>query len=249
MPLLFWQVHLRFSRRATKDELMPAHEHPHAHVAPAPAPAFDATTDPAEFWEHRYASSDRIWSGKPNATLVDAVAGLPVGRALDLGCGEGGDAIWLAQQGWQVTAVDISPSAIDRGASAARGLGIPDDRIRFLVADLADWRPTERYELVTASFLQSPVALARADGIARAAEAVEPGGRLLTITHGSPPSWASSHDVAGHRFLTPAEELAELAFDEAAWSVELAETWQRAITAPDGSPATLDDNVILLRRL
>lgn len=214
---------------------------PHEHASPPAAPA--------EFWESRYADSERVWSGRPNATLVDVAAQLPPARALDLGCGEGADAIWLAQQGWHVTGVDISPSAIDRAASAAHAVGVPRERIRFLVADLADWQPTERYGLVTASFLQSPVELPRAHVLRRAAEAIEPGGRLLVIAHAAPPSWTSAPDIGDHRFLTPGEQLAELALDAADWSVELAETRRRAITAPDGSPSTLDDTVILLRRV
>ena len=74
----------------------------------------DAGEDLAGFWEERYASADAVWSGRVNATLAEVVSTLAVGRALDLGCGEGGDAIWLAQQGWQVTAVDVSPTAIAR---------------------------------------------------------------------------------------------------------------------------------------
>src|SRR5882724_9759517 len=77
-----------------------------------------------EYWEGRYQEHDHIWSGKPNALLVREVAALPPGAALDLGCGEGGDAIWLAQQGWRVTAVDISATALRRGADHAVGLDI-----------------------------------------------------------------------------------------------------------------------------
>jgi SAM-dependent methyltransferase len=213
--------------------------HDHAHVPATP---------PAEFWENRYAASDRIWSGRPNTTFVEVVSPLPPGRALDLGCGEGADAIWLAQQGWQATGIDISPSAVDRAASAALDAGLPVARARFLVQDLAEWQPVERYELVTASFLQSPVALARGAVLRRAAASVDPGGHLLVISHAAPPSWAAGHDVAGHRFLSPEQELAELALDPALWSTELAETRRRAVTAPDGSPATLDDTVVLVRR-
>jgi 2-polyprenyl-3-methyl-5-hydroxy-6-metoxy-1,4-benzoquinol methylase len=206
-------------------------------------------TAPAEFWENRYAASDRIWSGRPNATLVEVVAPLRPGRALDLGCGEGADAIWLAQRGWRATGVDIAPSAIDRAQSAALEARLSDARIRFVVQDLAQWHPVERYDLVTASFLQSPVALPRGEVLRRAAATVDPGGHLFLITHAAPPSWATGPDIAGHRFLSPEEELAELALDATIWSTELAETRRRAITAPDGTPATLDDTVVLLRRL
>lgn len=215
----------------------PTHEHVYTPATPA-----------ADFWESRYAASDRIWSGRPNATLVDVASALRPGRALDLGCGEGADAIWLAQQGWHVTGIDISPSAIDRARSAALDAGLPSARASFVVQDLAEWRPVERYDLVTASFLQSPVALARGAVLRRAAAAVEPGGHVLLITHAAPPSWAAGHDVASHRFLSPEEELAELALDADLWVTELAELRRRVGTAPDGAPATFDDTVVLLRR-
>jgi 2-polyprenyl-3-methyl-5-hydroxy-6-metoxy-1,4-benzoquinol methylase len=82
----------------------------------------------AEEWDERYEEHDhRMWSGNVNGTLVIEIAGLPVGRALDVGCGEGGDAIWLASQGWQVTAVDISEVALDRARSAAGAAGVVVD--------------------------------------------------------------------------------------------------------------------------
>ena len=72
--------------------------------------------------EERYRSSDRVWSGNPNATLVDCTAGLTLGAALDIGCGEGADALWLENQGWQVPGIDFAPTAVartrERGAEA-----------------------------------------------------------------------------------------------------------------------------------
>ena len=83
------------------------------------------------FWEDRYRRRGRVWSGRPNPVLVDFVGSLRPGTALDLGCGEGGDAIWLARQGWHVIAVDISTTALDRAAADAATAG---------VADLIDFR-------------------------------------------------------------------------------------------------------------
>ena len=98
---------------------------------------------PAEAWEFRYAEQSQRWSGHPNATLVDLVGGLPVnGRALDLGCGEGADAIWLARQGWNVTGVDISPTAVARAQGTATEVGIALDQLRFEAHDLSAWSPT-----------------------------------------------------------------------------------------------------------
>nr|WP_238354948.1 class I SAM-dependent methyltransferase [Kribbella sandramycini] len=111
-------------------------------------------TTAEEHWDGRYAESTRIWSGKPNAALVAELAGLAPGRALDLGSGEGGDAIWLAQQGWQVTAVDVSPIALGRAAEHAREAGIAD-RIDWQHHELGKTFPAGTFDLVSAQFLHS----------------------------------------------------------------------------------------------
>lgn len=95
----------------------------------------DSTKSDAELWDERYRESHRIWSGKPNAALVREVEGLAPGRALDLGCGEGADAVWLAREGWQVTATDISRVALDRAAEHAADAGVAD-RIDWQFHDL-----------------------------------------------------------------------------------------------------------------
>jgi len=137
-----------------------------------------------EFWDERYSSADQLWSGQPNPQLVAQTAGLTPGDALDVGCGEGADAIWLAAQGWTVTAVDISVVALDRAAAhaAARGDELAR-RIRWRPADLLSWDPGARqFDLVSAQFMYLPeaelTALHR-----RLAEAVRPGGTLLIVLH------------------------------------------------------------------
>src|SRR4051794_16514455 len=104
---------------------------------------------PAEFWEERYAGAGRVWSGKPNAVLSDVAGFLRPGSALDLGCGEGADAIWLGEQGWEVLGVDISPTAVARGREEAARRGLV--RVRFEAHDLALWNPPIAFDLVTAS--------------------------------------------------------------------------------------------------
>ncbi len=223
----------------------------HQHTQPDDAPD-DAAPDvvPADFWEDRYAGADPIWSGRPNATLVDVVGslGLTAGTALDLGCGEGGDALWLARGGWRVTGLDISPTAVGRARAAADAAGLTAEQAGFEVTDLAHWRDRRTFDLVTASFLHSPVELPRAEILRQAADRVAPGGHLLLIAHAAPPPWAKDHDAHSPRPLTPDEELEQLAPDPAAWDVLIAETRERAATGPDGEAATLEDGVVVLQR-
>jgi SAM-dependent methyltransferase len=201
----------------------------------------------AEFWESRYADADRIWSGRVNQTLAALTSELPPGRALDLGCGEGADAIWLASRGWQVTGVDISATALARAAEAAADAGV-DGRIEWVGHDLASWGADGMYDLVSASFFHSPVDIPRPDILSRAAGRVAGGGRLLIVSHADFPPWSSGHEGHEYHFLTAAEEIDQLALDLEAWDVEIAETRSRAATGPDGQEAVLDDVVVLLRR-
>jgi methylase of polypeptide subunit release factors len=99
-----------------------------------------------------------VWSGRANATLVDVVQDLPPGTALDLGCGEGGDAVWLALRGWQVTAVDVSPTALRRAGEHAAQAGVAD-RVTTERHELGRSFPDGTYDLVCAAFLHSPVEL------------------------------------------------------------------------------------------
>jgi SAM-dependent methyltransferase len=202
----------------------------------------------ADFWEQRYASA-QVWSGRVNQTLAEVARGLVVGSALDLGCGEGGDAIWLARAGWQVTAVDISTRALERGRAAAEAARVPSGRIEWVAADLASWQPSGTYDLVSACFLQSPVSLPRTDILRRAATAVAPGGSLLIISHAEMPPWANEHHHHEPAdFLGPAEEVAALGLDSRDWDVVLAEVRERDAMGPDGASARLKDSVVRARR-
>lgn len=217
-------------------------------------PATDQDQDqdqslPVDFWEDFYRRDDQIWSGRVNVALADVVGPLPAGRALDLGSGEGADVLWLASQGWDATGVDISPTAAERATAAAAAAGVTG--ARYLAADLtylAHLPDQGPYDLVCASFLHSPVELARTSILQTAATMVVPGGHLLLITHAVAPPWADPSEAGHHRFLTPAEEIDALALDPQAWEVVLAETRPRSITRPDGEPAEIEDGVILMRR-
>ena len=138
------------------------------------------------------------------------MAGFDAGRALDLGCGEGGDSIWLAQHGWQVTGVDIATTAIARAEDLAMRRGIPGGRVDLVVADLASWRPSEAYDLVSACFLQSPLDFPRTDVLRRAADRGDAEGHLLIVGHADTPPWSKEHDHAHHPCIDPAGELVDL---------------------------------------
>jgi len=143
-------------------------------------------TDAKTTWEQHYGERDRVWSGRVNVRLAEVVSTPEGGTALDLGCGEGADACWLAERGWTVVAVDISDTALQRAVEDAdtRGLG---DRIEFVQHDLSDSFPDGTFDLVSAQFFHSTVQLDRPRILRSAAAAVRPNGLLLIVDHAGPP--------------------------------------------------------------
>ena len=203
------------------------------------------TPTPAEAWEFRYAESPQRWSGNANATLVDVVAGLTPGRAVDLGCGEGADAIHLAREGWEVLGVDISPTAVARARAAALEAGV-DDRATFEAHDLSTWEPDGAVDLVTASFFHSREDLPRTAILRRAAAAVAPGGHVAIVSHAAPPP-GHPHEAHDDLLLDAAGEVAALGLGDA-WEVVIAEHRERATVDAGGEHAHLEDVAVLLRR-
>jgi 2-polyprenyl-3-methyl-5-hydroxy-6-metoxy-1,4-benzoquinol methylase len=133
-------------------------------------------------WDERYGGEGRTWSGRPNAILVAEASDLPPGRAVDLGCGEGGDAIWLAERGWEVTGIDFSEAGLRKAAEHAAERGVAD-RITWRQADLRTWTPGgEQWDLVTSCFLHL-LDHGMVDATRQMAEAVAPGGTLLVAGH------------------------------------------------------------------
>jgi len=191
-----------------------------------------------EFWDERYAA-DRVWSGAPNPQLVDRVARLSPGRALDVGAGEGADAIWLAEQGWQVTALDISRVALDKAAAhaAERGVG---DAISWQQVDLGSWAGDDgAYDLVSAQFmyLDQP-ALTQLHR--RLGAAVASGGTLLLVGHHPVDPRHGSYDFPDVRW-TPEDAARWL--DEDDWSAIDLATVRR-----EGHLGTMHDGIIQARR-
>jgi SAM-dependent methyltransferase len=200
------------------------------------------------FWNERYRASSALWSGHPNPQLVSEAAGLAPGTALDVGCGEGADAIWLAEHGWQVTAVDLSTVALERGAARARGVSADvARRISWLHADLTAWVPAARsYDLASAQFMHLPRAQ-RELLHRRVAESVAPGGTLLIVGHHpSDMQGGVPRPQVPELFFTASEAAASL--DPGQWAVVVDEARARTAPDPDGNPTTVHDAVLMARR-
>ena len=188
----------------------------------------DLTPAPSRqsLWDQRHAAQQPIESTEPDSTLVDEIGSLRPGRALDLGAGDGRNAIWLAERGWKVTAVDFSQVALERGRSRAEAGGVTVD---WQLADLLEWSPEARaYDLVTLFFIHLP-GTARRGVYARAADAVAPGGTLLIVAHDR----ANLADGVGGPqdpdvLVSPGEVAAELP----GFRIDRAETMRRP--TPDG---------------
>ncbi len=131
-------------------------------------------------WDRRYAGAELVWTAAPNRFVVAELTDLPPGRALDLGAGEGRNAVWLAARGWQVTAVDFSTVGLDKGRCLAEARAVAVDWVR---ADVCDYQPeAQSFQLVLVAYLQ--LRAAELDGVLRrAATALTPGGVLLVVGH------------------------------------------------------------------
>jgi SAM-dependent methyltransferase len=140
----------------------------------------------SDMWDDRYAASDLVWSAEPNIWVEQLTADLPVGRLLDLAAGEGRNALWLAERGWDATAVDFSQVALDRAQQlAVQRLGDDASRFHTEQADVMVYSPhPQQFDLVLVVYLQIP-AEQRWMAMRTAAAALAPGGRLMVIAHDS----------------------------------------------------------------
>lgn len=194
-------------------------------------------------WEERYSGEQKVWSGKPNPQLVAEASALTPGTALDVGCGEGGDVIWLARQGWRVTGADFSANGLARAARHADEAG---------VADLTEWWQVDArtfdadgrsYDLVTTHFLHPPDG-GMVEVTRRLSQAVAPGGHLLVVGHA--PSGVFTHLSTSHRnamFL--AEELLPALPDD--FDALVVEQRPRTMVR-DGATVDVEDATLLARR-
>lgn len=183
-------------------------------------------------WEERYRGRNQVFSGNPNPVLVDEAAGLPPGRALDVGCGEGADALWLARRGWQVTAADISETALAHAAAIGADLS---DRVTWTQADLLTAAPNGPFDLVSIQYFPLPRQPDHA-ALRGVLASVAPGGTLLVGMHDladldprpgfDPIDYYQSSDIA-------------TLLDDS-WTIRVNETRRRATPPPAGTHHTRD---------
>ena len=199
----------------------------------------DERTSRQQMWDERHGARDPIESHEPDPSLAALLSGLAPGRALDLASGDGRNAIWLARQGWDVTAVDFSTVALERARSSAVAAGVDVD---WVFADLVEWRPAPRsFDLVAVMFLHLPRE-ERRPVYAAAADAVTPGGLLLVVGHDLSNLTGGAGGPQDPKVLfTPTEITADLVD----FTTETAETVTRNLG--DGRQAI--DAVVLARRI
>jgi len=191
----------------------------------------------SEKWDERYSTSELIWTGRANQFVEAHLADLDPGTAIDLGAGEGRNAVWLATRGWTATAVDFSQVGLDKADQLAAEHGVEINTVR---ADATTWQPDAPVDLVVLSYLQLPSEQQRVV-LDHAVTWLDPGGTLFVIAHdrsniehgyGGP----SSPDVC----YTVDETVAALA----GLDVTIAEVAERQVDTPDGTKTALDTLVI-----
>lgn len=197
-------------------------------------------------WDERYAGRELVWSAGPNRFLVERSGGLTPGRALDLGAGEGRNSVWLAEQGWRVTAVDFSEVGLDKGRERARRAGV-SDAIAWIRADATTWvPPAGSADLAIVFYLQLP-AEERRTAHRAAASAVAPGGRLLIVAHDLD---NLAHGYGGPQdpsvLPTPTGIVEDLS--DTGLEVVLAERRERPVEAEDGRRVTAIDCLVEAQR-
>ena len=195
-------------------------------------------------WDERYAGDELVWTSTPNQFLVSEVLGLPPGRAVDLACGEGRNAVWLAEQGWKVTGVDFSPVGL---AKAQRFAALRNVEATWVESALQQWRPPpEGFDLVAMLYLQLPQP-ERSIALEVAASAVAPGGRLLVVAH--------DQDNLTRGFGGPSSaEVLDSVADVSGEAVEAGLTVERAdqvvrIVDTDAGPRDAIDTLVRAKRI
>jgi 2-polyprenyl-3-methyl-5-hydroxy-6-metoxy-1,4-benzoquinol methylase len=213
-------------------------EHGHELSDSEAAAIFEAPS-----WEERYSGEAKVWSGNPNPQLVAEASALTPGTALDVGCGEGGDVIWLARRGWRVTGADFAANGLARAAAHAAEAGVADRTEWWQVDARAFAAEGRSYDLVTSHFLHVPDG-GMVEVTRRLAGAVAPGGHLLVVGHA--PSHVFTQLSASHR---AAMFLAEDLLPGLPEGFEPLVVEQRPrTTVRDGVTVDIEDSTLLARR-
>jgi 2-polyprenyl-3-methyl-5-hydroxy-6-metoxy-1,4-benzoquinol methylase len=212
----------------------------HHHSTDQPTSSHSPTE--AVHWDERYASADQLWSGNPNSVLVEIAVAREPGRALDVGCGEGADAVWLATQGWDVSALDISGVALERAAKHANEADVSVHWVHMGLVDAG--LPAASFDLVSAQY---PVLARTPESVAEHAllDLVAPGGTLVMVHHAD----FETNDPE-HHGVNPADyvgpwHIAPLL--DGNWEIEANERRPRDLTAGAGAHHT-EDVVLVARR-
>lgn len=212
-------------------------------------------------WDERYSAADAVWSGDPNEQLVAQVEGLTPGRALELGAGEGADAVWLAQQGWAVTVTDFSSVGLRRAEQAATAAGVAE-HMDFRVVDARTvtakqlliegpvdangakgHEPRGSWDLVTCFYLHLPVGTIHRM-VGELVQVIAPGGTLLIVGH-HPDDVRAGVRRPDPALLLPAETIAEAVPE--GWRVETLKQPREGVNA-EGEPVTVYDAVVVAVR-
>jgi SAM-dependent methyltransferase len=189
----------------------------------------------AHAWDERYAAVDRVWSQEPNQFVAASLTGLPPGDALDLACGEGRNALWLAGLGWKVTALDFSAVAVERGRRLAQDAGVA---VAWQVGDVLT-APLPDVDLVVLAYLQLPEA-ERRTAVRRAWGCLRPGGTFLLVAHDATNLAEGTGGPQDAAVLMTAEDvLADLAA-ETGVEVVRAERVARHVDVEDGHGGSAD---------
>ena len=185
-------------------------------------------------WDERYAGDELVWSAEPNRFLVAEAEALPAGRALDLACGEGRNAVWLAERGWDVTGVDFSNVGLDKARRLAEARGVS---AQWELADATEYTPpAAAFDLVIVMYLHLPAAARRA-AFANAAAALAVGGTLLVVGHditNPDEGWGGPSDPAV--LYGPEDVVADLGGLE----IVKAERVRRPVRTGDGEKLAID---------
>lgn len=194
-------------------------------------------------WDARYGeNASGIWSGAPNHALVVEASALPPGRALDVGCGEGADAVWLARRGWEVVGLDPSGVALARARAVAEAAGVDVTWVHGELSGVETTLGTGEFDLVSAFY---PTLFHDTDPLAALTRLVAPGGSLLVVHHADvDPERARAHGFDPAELLSPADVAAGV---PEGWTVAVDERRARVIDGGAGAHHS-DDLVVRVTR-